>query len=267
MKSHAITLSLLLAVLVSLSIGPDSRASMQSQGSDEPAAPAVAEDVEPVPAGGATPLRPLPSRPIPHHEPGHLAKAVDYTTQVSRVNPDGVQETVQLTGLEALLADNVAADPLEGNYRLVTLDKLMWGSYHYWDGSNKLALQTYGLVTPTLTTVPGSWTVPGNYRFYDITAGDLNADRQDEQITAWIGAENRIYLSIGEMPGSLGRVTSGPALLPSNGARHLFARGYDDALWHHNGEWWQNLGNRLLSAPAVVSRAEGEFDAFCPGPG
>jgi len=130
---------------------------------------------------------------------------------------------------------------------------------------NYLTLQTFELVTPTLSAIPGSWAQMGNHRFYDTAAGDLNGDLQDEQITAWIGDGNQIYLSIGEMPGSLGRATSAPAVVSSDGGLDLVVRGYDDALWYHDGASWQNAGGRLLSGPAVASRAAGQFDVFAVG--
>jgi len=253
MKRYLTVLSLLLVCFVLLASGSNPRAFPQEL------------DTVLLLSAGGMPPRPLPSRPIPHHDPGHPAKAANYATQVQRLNADGEEETVQLTGLDALMADGVMVDPLQSNYRLVDLDKLLWSSYHYWEGSNKLALQTFKLVTPTLTTVPGSWTIAGNHRFYDTAAGDLNGDLQDEQITAWIGYGNQIYLSIGEMPGSLGRVTSAPAVVSSTGALHLVVRGYDDALWHHDGTSWRNAGGRLLSGPAIASSAAGQLDVFAVG--
>lgn len=235
---------------------------MQRPDGDASATLTLAPDAKSIPTGGGMPPRALPSRPIPHHEPGHPAKAANYNTQVRGINAEGMEETIQLTGLDALMADNVMDDPLQGNYRIVNQDKLMWSSYH---DLNYLTLQTFELVTPTLSAIPGSWTQMGNHRFYDTSAGDLNGDLQDEQITAWIGDGNQIYLSTGEMPGSLGRATSAPAVVSSDGGLDLVVRGYDDALWYHDGASWQNAGGRLLSGPAVASRAADQFDVFAAG--
>ena len=113
MKRHALALSLLFVCLVFLASGSNPRALSQ-----EP-------DTTPISTAGGMPPRPLPSQPIPHHEPGHPAKAANYTTQVQRLNAKGVEETVQLTGLDAMMADSVMADPLQGNYRLVDLDNIV----------------------------------------------------------------------------------------------------------------------------------------------
>lgn len=68
------------------------------------------------------------------------------------------------------------------------------------------------------------------------------------------------------MPGSLGRVTSAPAVVSSDEGLDLVVRGYDDALWYRDGDSWQyDAGGRLLSAPAVASRAAGQFDVFAAG--
>jgi hypothetical protein len=220
---------------------------------------------QPEPQARGMPGWPIPERPVPHHEPGHPSKAADYTTQVTRLNVEGVEEAVQLSGIDAMLADGRMDDPLQGNYRVVNRDKLMWASYGDWFIGKALTLQTFELVTPTLRYIPGSLALKSLYRFYDIAAGDLNGDLQDEQITAWIGGGNQIYLSLGEMPGSLGRVTSAPAAVSSNGELDLVVRGYDDALWYHDGASWQNAGGRLLSGPAVASRAADQFDVFAAG--
>lgn len=187
--------------------------------SDPPAAQSVASSEPQTPpqiAGSGMPARPLPAHPIPHHEPGQPSRAMEYETEVIEVSAAGVEETVTLSGLDAMLADGVIDDPLQGNYRLLNLDKLMLASY---DDTSKLTLQTYELMTTTLTSIPNSQVEVGNHRFYDIAAGDLNGDLVDEQITAWIGDGNQIYLSIGEMPGTRAeshqRLPSCPALTRS----------------------------------------------------
>ena len=249
MKHFTMALSLLLVCLVFLVLGTNQRVF----GEEGP-------DTRPISGGGGMPGYPVPARPIPHHEPGHPARGTDYSTQVERINAQGVEENVQLTGLDAMLADGVMDDPLQGNYRLVGLDKLMFASYHV----NHLYEETYKYEDPTLSVVPASYANMGDHRFYDIAAGDLNGDLVDEQITAWVGDGNRIFMSIGEMPGSQGRVTSGPAIV--DGVIYPYTvRGYDDALWYHDGSGWKNAGGRLLSAPAIVSQGNGQTTAFAIG--
>ena len=84
-----------------------------------------------------------------------------------------MKTTSQLTSLNAMLADGVIDDPLQGNYRLVMHDKLMWASYH---DLNDLSLQTFELVTPTLIAIPGREEQMGDHRFYDVATGDLNGE-------------------------------------------------------------------------------------------
>jgi len=130
MKRYTTVLSLLLVCLVLLAFSSNPRAFMQRPDGDAPATPALAPDTKSIPTGGGMPPRALPSRPIPHHEPGHPAKAANYNTQVRGINAKGMEEIIQLAGLDALMADGTMDDPLQGNYRLVNLDKLMWSSYH-----------------------------------------------------------------------------------------------------------------------------------------
>lgn len=217
-------------------------------------------------SNGGMPGWPVPENPIPHHEVGQRSKGADYSTQVMEVNADGVEQEVTLTGLDALLADGAITDPLQGNYSLVNLDKIMM-SWH-WD--NLTHMQTF---TRTLSTIPGSQRELGNYPSNDIAAGDLNGDGQAEQIAAWIDpGDNHAYMSIGEMPGSIGRTTSSPAAVAhDDGSIDLLVRGYDQALWHrhYNGTSWEPWNNKagglLLTGPAIASQNDGTFDAFALG--
>ncbi len=226
------------------------------------------------PAPGGMPGYPAPDKPIPHHEPGHAARAGSYRTQVLRENELGVQEVVEISGVDAMAADGV--DPLAGNYTLVNLDKILMSQYDT-DPNNLFDLKTFEYISATnsANVISGSQVMMGNFQANDSTAGDLNGDGQAEQIAAWIDlADNKVHMSIGEMPGSLGRTTSVPAAVGHSGEHFdLLVRGYDDALWHRHytgtvpvwGEWNNAAGGTLLSAPAVASRAAGEFDVFAVG--
>jgi hypothetical protein len=258
--SPILVLFLLLALLVPSGFGPTRGASAQEP---EPT-PAIG------PGGGGMPGYPRPAKPIPHHEPGQPSRAGGYRTQVVRENELGALEVVEISGVDAMAADGI--DPLAGNYTLVNLDKIMMS----WNANNQTSLQTF---TPTLSIIPGSERILDNYRSNDIAAGDLNSDGQDEQIAAWIEptspATGIVKMSIGEMPGSLGRTTSAPAaVVHTNGSIDLVVRGYDDALWHrhsNNGQdWlpWQRLPSSLplLSGPAIASNRDGAFRVFAIGP-
>ena len=171
---------------------------------------------DPDPSGGDMPGWPLPDKPIPHHEPGQPFRSGDATHQITQLNAQGIEETVELQGIDAMLADGTMTDPFQGNYRLVGLDKIMFGSYAY-GSPNNFSVQSFELVSPTLvlTNTANYW----NFRFNDIAAGDLNGDLVDEQIAAWIDpGDNHIRMSLGEMPGSLGRTTSAPAAIAREGA-------------------------------------------------
>ncbi len=214
---------------------------------------------------GGMPGWPLPAKTIPHHEPGHPSRAESYTTQVVRPNEVGIQQAVEISGVDALTADGL--DPLAGNYTFVNLDKIMMS----WNVDSQTSLQTF---TSTLSIIPGSERTFDNYRSNDIAAGDLNNDGQTEQIVAWMDPTTfSITMSIGEMPGSLGRTTSAPAAVAhADGSIDLLVRGYDEALWHRHydgvsvwGAWDDSAGGTLLSAPAVASLADGQFDAFAIG--
>jgi hypothetical protein len=155
------------------------------------------------------PARRVPAVPIPYHEPGHPSKAAGYSTQVDQIDAAGVQETVTLTGLDALLADDVIDDPLAGNYRLVDLDNILVGANM--DGLHNTTTFTFTSGAPgTVQAIPGS-VFTDTRRVAGITAGDLNGDGQDEQISAWGATGSSAIWVIGEMPGSPGRITSAPA--------------------------------------------------------
>ena len=66
---------------------------------------------------------PMPAKPIPHHDVGHLSNASSYNTQVQATNEIGVLETASISGLDAYVADGL--DPLAGNYTLVNSDKVL----------------------------------------------------------------------------------------------------------------------------------------------
>ena len=200
MKRVLVLLVLLVALIPLQPSAPQAVVAQQGTGPAEPGA-----------GTPGMPSRPIPVKPIPYHEPGHRSKAPRYRTQVDKVNAAGVQEAVTLTGLDALLADDVIGDPLAGNYRLVDLDNILVGAnmvgltntttYNYTPG---------GSVQP----IPGS-VLTGAGHIAGITAGDLNGDGQDEQITLWgtAGPSASTNWVIGEMPGSLGRITAAPAAM------------------------------------------------------
>lgn len=232
----------------------------------------VAQAQEPVgegePGPDGMPGYPAPAKPIPHHEPGQPSRAGTYRTQVVRENELGTQEVVEISGVDAMAADGI--DPLAGNYTLVNWDRILFSGY---EADSDFNLRTFEFTSPMLTTIPDSQFSIGNYERNDITAGDLNGDGQAEQIAAWISDTNRIYISMGEMPGSLGRTTSAPAAVAhSDGSLDLVVRGYDDALWHRHSDdgsswsdWSDEAGGILLSAPAIVSPGDGQSSAFVIG--
>jgi hypothetical protein len=235
-------------------------------------------DPPPVPAGdpGGMPGRAIPERPIPYHRPGHPSKATNYTVQETRLNAEGVEETVQLKGLDATLADGTMHDPLEGNYRLVEEDQILLGQYN--SNNGQFGLQSVDVVTGTqwtLDLIDGTLRTHEPARQTDVATGDLNGDDIDEQIAAWLDPSGNLVLSVGEMPATSSltppKVTSAPAALAQgDGSVELAARGYDDALWtsHLDGSaWsaWQQGGGLLASSPALVSRGVGAFDAFAIG--
>ena len=164
-----------------------------------------------MPAG--MPPRPIPPRPIPYHEPGHPSRSTGYSTQVERINAAGEAESVTLTGLDALLADDVIDDPLEGNYRLVNLDNILLGVNQA--DLNHTKTFTYTATSETSGTVgaiPDSTCTTAG-RVAGVAAGDLNGDGQDEQISAWLDAAGNASLVIGGVPGSVGKLTAAPAAI------------------------------------------------------
>jgi hypothetical protein len=184
-----------------------SKAAQGSQ-SDEPAsqkAPIASESPD-------LPGWPMPDKPVPHHEPGHLSKASSYTSQVQRLNPEGLLETVQLNGMDAMAADDV--DPFSGNYTMVSYDQLLRSAW----SNNNFSQETVAISGTTMTGIQGDPRNLGNYPSNDVAAGDFNADGQSEQVVAWMGAQNHIYLSTGEMPGMPGKTTSAPAAVARGGS-------------------------------------------------
>ncbi len=183
MNRYATALGLLFICLVFLASGSNSRAFSQ-----EP-------DTMPIPTGDGMPSRPAPARPIPHHEPGQPSKAASYTSQVSQINAQGVEQTVRLTGLDALLQDGVINDPLAGNYRLVDLDNILVGVNMVGLTNTTTYSYTPG-VTNTIQAIPGS-VFTDTRRMAGVTAGDLNGDGQDEQISVWGDANSMANWVIG----------------------------------------------------------------------
>ena len=222
----------------------------------------------PVGDEGGMPGWPVPDKPIPQHEPGAPSRAAGYSTQVTRLNAVGAVEVVTLSGLEAMLADGVIDDPLQGNYSLVSMDDIAFGVFD----NGRIDLKTYETITPTLVAGSEVSLDPVNIQSLDITAGDLNGDGVDEQLAAWVDVDTRhIMLAIGEMPGTNGRSSSEPAAAASGENIDLLVRGYDQALWHAHyngtawGEWNNNAGGLLLSGPAMASRGGAAFDVFAVG--
>ena len=237
--------------------------------------PLVGDNPQTAPVGdqGGMPGWPVPDKPIPQHEPGAPSRAGSYSTQVNRLNAEGGDEVVTLTGLEAMLADGVIDDPLAGSYRLVSKEDIALGVYdisHY-----SIELKTYkdnAIVPVTDSEVQLAPDSGSGHQSLDLAAGDLNGDGVDEQIAAWVDVDTRhIMLAIGEMPGTDGRSSSEPAAAASGDQVDLLVRGYDRALWqaHYNGTTWggwsNDGGGLLLSGPAMASRGSAAFDVFAVG--
>jgi len=214
---------------------------------------------------------PMPEKPIPHHDVGHVSPALDYTTDVDVINPETrMVETVQLSGVDALAADG--SDPFAGNYNMVSLDKIFRsasvpGTGPYYN----FAFESFEINTnpAAIAAIPGSYDDYGKYPHDDIAAGDLNNDGQAEQILAWLDGEPSLNLYTTEMPGYIGRTTSAPGLVTANSIVHLLVRGYDHTLWHLEDvdnpalAWDKDGGGgMLLSAPAIVSTGPNAFDVY-----
>ena len=186
MNRHITAFGLLFVCLVFLASGSNSRAFLQEPDDNAPAIPTLAPDAQLIPTGSGMPSRPLPSHPIPHHEPGQPFRGGEATYQAAQLDALGEAETVTLTGMDALLANGTISDPLQSNYRLVDLDKVMFGSYDL--GSNNFSVQSFEFVTPTLGVIPTSTVNYGNMRVNAIATGDLNGDLVDEQIAAYVAS-------------------------------------------------------------------------------
>ncbi len=65
-------------------------------------------------------------------------------------------------------------------------------------------------------------------------------------------------------------LTSAPAATYLDSSLHVFARGFDGAVWHkwRDADWhdWESLGGFATSAPAVTSVMSGRLDLFVRGP-
>jgi hypothetical protein len=291
---HMLVLMVLLALLVRPGLastqavsapefmGPVAREVVAGDGlvAPDPGAAKTFAQEQPEAQARGMPGWPIPERPIPHHEPGHPSKAADYTTQVTRLNAEGVEEAVQLSGIDAMLADGRMDDPLQGNYRIIEENQILVGGLG--GGGLDLELLTFDVVSNTqlaLDPLGGTQRSLGLVIRSDVAAGDLNGDGLDEQIAVWLDPYGNRFQSIGEMPvtperpGVIpARATSAPAVIAHpDGSLDLAVRGYDDALWHiqrDGGGWgaWSNAaGGLLLSGPAIVSPGDGQSTAFVIG--
>lgn len=158
------------------------------------------------PQSGEVPGWPIPPKPVPHHEPGHLSKTSSYTTEVGYLNAEGLEETARLSGLDAMAADGL--DPFSGNYTMVSYDQVLRSWYSASAIPPGSRLETLA-ISDTIAAIPGSTTYLGALN-HDIAAGDVNNDGQLEQIVGWLGG-NHLYLSVGETPGLPGKSSSAPA--------------------------------------------------------
>jgi hypothetical protein len=222
-------------------------------------------------SGSGMPGWRIPDKPIPHHEPGQPARSGSASYTTTRLNETGEPEAVQLTGLDALLADGTLSDPLQGNYTMVGLDKFMYAEYDFDEDPDSSSVSSYAWDGTDLTEMPGSTQDIGNHWITDIAAGDLNRDYVDEQIVAWVNQDLQVEISIRNLAGSVNPITSSPAVIAHpDGTLDMLARGYDYALWrmHSDGGWgsWENeAGGLLYSAPAAAARTPGELDVFAIG--
>ncbi|MCJ7659606.1 MAG: hypothetical protein MUO67_10695, partial [Anaerolineales bacterium] len=134
-------------------------------------------------------LWPMPEKPIPHHNVGHVSDALEYTTPIQVVNERGVLETVEINGLDAMAADGI--DPFAGNYTMINLDKIFRSSKI--TGTSNLQLTTFELTnSPSIGEIPGSDNTLGVYPSNDIAAGDLNNDGFAEQIVAYLDGDSTV---------------------------------------------------------------------------
>jgi len=257
---------LFVGILISLGLA------VPSQALTTPANRVDSEAVEPGPqpgfdTGAGMPGWPLPDQPIPHHEPGQPARVGFANYQFTQLNALGELETIELTGLDALLADGTLSDPLQGNYRLVDLDKIMFSSYALND-TNTFTTQSFEYITSTLATIPGSTINYGNIRFSAIAAGDLNGDFVDEQIAAWVDPlTNHINIKIGELPGFLGKATSAPAVIAGAAGLNGWALGFDGVDDYVGTGPGINLANSSFTVAFWARRNSAGTDDFAIGHG
>ena len=269
---------LLVSLLVSSGSLAAPIAAAQEPSDPMSASSAIFLEEPPPPPQGGMPGWPVPDKPIPYHEVGRPVRGTSYSTHSLRQNELGLDEVVQLTGLDALLADSVMNDPFQGNYSLVGEDQILAGLLN--TSTNTLETQTIDIEGGALNPLDGTQASIVPVMQTDVTAGDLNGDGVDEQITAWLEDTNGyLNLSIGEMPVSSdipdvipSGVTARPgAVAYDDGNMDLVVRGYDGALWHKHydgsswGDWNNDAGGVLLSGPAIASRGPGQFDVFALG--
>ncbi len=218
----------------------------------------------------------LPAKPIPHHQPGQPSRAGNAAAQVTRMSADGSAETVQLTGMDALLADGTLTDPLLGNYTVVKKQEILFGGYGY-GSTNQFTASTLSYQDPPAVTLLSSQNF-GDNLYSKVAAGDLNGDLVDEQIVAWLDPATLHYMmsigkfSNGEDDADGRQTTSAPAAAAyADGDVDVVVRGYDHALWHIHadgaawGRWDNAAGGMLLSGPAAASRVVGQMDVLGVG--
>ena len=214
---------------------------------------------------GDQPGWPTPAKPIPYHEPGHPSKATQYTTEAQIVNAEGQTETIQLSGLDAMVADG--QDPLQANYTLGSLDKIVRGG-QIPSGYGTQVLSVTGEGDNRTISQLGSDYPSGVNSAIDVAAGDLNGDAIAEQVVLWLDSSNNVKMTTGE--GATGKASSAPAAAANGANIDLLVRGYDSALWRclydtaaKSCAWDQaSTGGLLLSAPTMVSKGAGTFDAY-----
>jgi hypothetical protein len=229
-------------------------------------------------ASGGMPPRSIPTQPVPHHQPGEPSRASQYTTDVTQVDEQNAVQTVTLTGLDALLADETIKDPLAGNPTFVEMDNILYSSFE----SNNFNIRTFGYISdsvPSLQTFFDDQLSPDTYSNKATAAGDLNGDGIAEQINSRLidpadeGSPNLVEINISELPSLPGKATSMPAALSwSSGRARLFVRGLDSALYYNTydpdtASWvgWASAGGTLTSGPAAVSLGPNVFDVFAIG--